>query len=62
MKNDAQTGPKSIKNDAWERQGAILETGPLQDPQKVNASDTFFDPFGATWPIWGATWAQPGAK
>ena len=39
-----------------------METGPFQDPQKVSASDAFFEPFGATWPIWGATWAQLGAK
>ena len=39
-----------------------METGPFQDPQKVSASDAFFEPFGATWLILGATWAQLGAK
>jgi len=40
---------------------AILEASRFPGPQKVSASDAFFETFGATWAILGAIWAILGA-
>ena len=61
-KDRAKFNPQFVKNGAWERLGEVLETGPLQDPQKVVPAYAFLGPFGDMWPIFGATWGQVGAK